>query len=297
MNQFHQLEEVRLIMSNPIVRNVTPVFRNETKNNKHILTLSGTIANLSFLDDTISAKAVKDSLDNVKEDIVIRLNSGGGDVFEGIEIYNYLKSLPNYITIEVTALAASAASLVAMAGDKIIIRTGANMMVHEASTMAFGNKSDIQKTLNALTAIDTSIVDIYHDRTGLDRNEIDNLIANETWLTADEAINKGFADEKSSRKSVEKQKEGVENLKDSKYVARLKEQRSILNAMINEAEEETLDEPSSDDSNEQRIADLENKIKNIESHLDKLEKGDEGESQSGGTNPPPKKNKFSRFAF
>lgn len=283
-------------MSNPIVRNVTPVFRNETKNNKHILTLSGTIANLSFLDDTISAKAVKDSLDNVKEDIVIRLNSGGGDVFEGIEIYNYLKSLSNHITIEVTALAASAASLVAMAGDKIIIRTGANMMVHEASTMAFGNKSDIQKTLNALTAIDTSIVDIYHDRTGLDRDEIVNLITNETWLTADEAINKGFADEKSSRKSVEKQKEGVSNLKDSKYIARLKEQQKIINAMIDEAE--TPDEPSSDDSNEQRIADLENKIKNIESRFDKLEKGgDEGEDQGGGTNPPPKENKFSRFAF
>ena len=284
-------------MSNPIVRNVTPVFRNETKNNKHILTLSGTIANLSFLDDTISAKAVKDSLDNVKGDIVIRLNSGGGDVFEGIEIYNYLKSLSNHITIEVTALAASAASLVAMAGDKIIIRTGANMMVHEASTMAFGNKSDIQKTLNALTAIDTSIVDIYHDRTGLNRDEIVNLITNETWLTADEAINKGFADEKSSRKSVEKQKEGVSNLKDSKYIARLKEQQKIINAMIDEAEEETPDEPSSDDSNEQRITDLENKIKNIESRLDKSEKDDEGESQSGGTNPPPKENKFSRFAF
>ena len=92
---------------------------------------------------TLSRKSVKDSLDNVKEDIVIRLNSGGGDVFEGIEIYNYLKSLSNHITIEVTAL--EVASLVAMAGDKIIIRTGANMMVHEASTMAFGNKSDIQK--------------------------------------------------------------------------------------------------------------------------------------------------------
>ncbi|EZI40317.1 head maturation protease, ClpP-related [Staphylococcus haemolyticus] len=284
-------------MGNPIVRNVTPVFRNETKNNKHILTLSGTIANLSFLDDTISAKAVKDSLDNVKEDIVIRLNSGGGDVFEGIEIYNYLKSLSNHITIEVTALAASAASLVAMAGDKIIIRTGANMMVHEASTMAFGNKSDIQKTLNALTAIDTSIVDIYHDRTGLDRDEIDNLIANETWLTADEAINKGFADEKSSRKSVEKQKEGVENLKDSKYVARLKEQRSILNAMINEAEEEPK-EPSSGDSLEQRVADVENDIKNIKSRLDKLEKGEDGEGEEEKKEPtPPQNNKFKRFAF
>lgn len=284
-------------MGNPIVRNVTPVFRNETKNNKHILTLSGTIANLSFLDDTISAKAVKDSLDNVKEDIVIRLNSGGGDVFEGIEIYNYLKSLSNHITIEVTALAASAASLVAMAGDKIIIRTGANMMVHEASTMAFGNKSDIQKTLNALTAIDTSIVDIYHDRTGLDRDEIDNLIANETWLTADEAINKGFADEKSSRKSVEKQKEGVENLKDTKYVAMLKQQLQTITAMIDEAEEDPK-EPSSGDSLEQRVADVENDIKNIKSRLDKLEKGEGGEGEEEKKEPaPPKENKFKRFAF
>ncbi|MGL4053629.1 head maturation protease, ClpP-related [Staphylococcus haemolyticus] len=284
-------------MGNPIVRNVTPVFRNETKNNKHILTLSGTIANLSFLDDTISAKAVKDSLDNVKEDIVIRLNSGGGDVFEGIEIYNYLKSLSNHITIEVTALAASAASLVAMAGDKIIIRTGANMMVHEASTMAFGNKSDIQKTLNALTAIDTSIVDIYHDRTGLDRDEIDNLIANETWLTADEAINKGFADEKSSRKSVEKQKEGVENLKDTKYVAMLKQQLQTIKAMIDEAEEDPK-EPSSGDSLEQRVADVENDIKNIKSRLDKLEKGEGGEGEEEKKEPaPPQNNKFKRFAF
>lgn len=86
-------------------------------------------------------------------------------------------------------------------------------------------------------------------------------------------------------------------MKDSKYVARLKEQQRIINAMIDEAEEGTPDEPSSDDSNEQRIADLENKVKNIESRLDKLEKGDEGEGQSGGTNPPPKENKFSRFAF
>lgn len=121
--------------------------------------------------------------------------------------------------------------------------------------------NQIFKTLNALTAIDTSIVDIYHDRTGLDRDEIDNLIANETWLTADEAINKGFADEKSSRKSVDKQKEGVENLKDSKYVARLKEQRSILNAMIDEAEEGTPDEPSSDDSNENVLQIWKTKLK------------------------------------
>lgn len=284
-------------MTNPIIRNVTPVFRNETKNDKHILTLSGTIADFAFFEDTISAKAVKNALDDVDKDIVIRLNSGGGDVFEGIEIYNYLKSLSNHVTIEVTSLAASAASLVAMAGDNIIIRTGANMMIHEASTMAFGNKSDIQKTLNALTAIDTSIVDIYQDRTGLDKDEIVNLIANETWLTADEAIKKGFADEKSSRKSVEKQEEGVENMDNSKFVAMLKQQRQMISNMINEAEEDEPKEPSSDDSLEQRVAKNENDIKNILSRLDKLEKGeydgDDEEKESG----QPAQNKFKRFAF
>ena len=283
-------------MSSPIVRNITPVFRNETKNDKHILTLSGTIASFSFFDDGITAKAVKNSLDNVDKDIVIRLNSGGGDVFEGIEIYNYLKSLSNHITIEVTALAASAASLVAMAADKIISRTGANMMVHEASTMAFGNKSDIQKTLNALNAIDTSIVDIYQERTGLERDEIINLITNETWFTADEAIKKGFADEKSSRKSVDEKKEGVENVDQSKYVAMLKQQRQMITNMINEAEEP--EEPSNDDSLEQRVADLENYNKNIKARLDKLEKGEDTGEEGGGNNPsPPKNNKFSRFAF
>lgn len=284
-------------MTNPIIRNVTPVFRNETKNDKHILTLSGTIADFVFFEDTISAKAVKNALDDVDKDIVIRLNSGGGDVFEGVEIYNYLKSLSNHVTVEVTSLAASAASLVAMAGDNIIIRTGANMMIHEASTMAFGNKSDIQKTLNALTAIDTSIVDIYQERTGLDKDEIVNLIANETWFTADEAVKKGFADEKSSRKSVEKQEEGVENMDNSKFVAMLKQQRQMISNMINEAEEDEPKEPSSDDSLEQRVAKNENDIKNILSRLDKLEKGeddgDDGEKESG----QPAQNKFKRFAF
>ena len=88
-------------------------------------------------------------------------------------------------------------------------------------------------------------------------------------------------------------------MENSKYVAKLKEQLQIINSMIDEAEERTPDEPSSDDSNEQRIADLENEVKNIKSRLDKLEKGndEDDESQGGDTNPPPKENKFSRFAF
>lgn len=248
-------------MSNPIIRNVAPVFKNESKNGKHILTLSGTIANMSFFDDTVSAKDVKNALDNVDKDIIVRLNSGGGDVFEGIEIYNYLRSLKNHVTIEVTSLAASAASLIAMAGDKVVVRTGANMMVHEASTMAFGNKSDIQKTLNALTAIDESIIDIYYDKTGLDKEEIKNLLVNETWLTADEAISKGFADAKSSRKAVTKE-EGVENMNEQKFVAALKAQQQAIQNAIDDLEEDD-ESKKQEKSSDERIADLENDMKNV----------------------------------
>lgn len=285
-------------VTHPVIRNVAPEFKNETKNNKHIITLSGTIANLGVFENAIDAQSIRDALDNVNKDIVVKLNSGGGDVFEGIEIYNYLKSLSNHITVEVTSLAASAASLVAMAGDEIVMRNGSNLMVHEASTMAFGNKSDIQKTLNALSAIDTSIVDIYQERTGLDKDEIIDMLASETWLTADEAIQKGFADSKTQRKA-EKQKEGVKNMGNDKYVAFLKKQQQLISNALEE--EGGDDEPSNDDSIEERVGDLENKVKNLEKRVKELEKdGNTEESDDDNDNEETSsqpQNKFSRFAF
>lgn len=286
-------------MTMPIVRNVTPEFKNEVRNNQHIITLSGAVASSSFLDDTINAKFIKESLDNVNKDILVRLNSGGGDVFEGIEIYNYLKSLDNHVTIEITSLAASAASLIAMAGDKIVVRTGANMMIHEASTIAFGNKSEIQKTLNALETVDTSIIDIYEERTGLDRDDLINYIKNETWLTANQAIKLGFADEKSSKQAVKDDKGGVNNMDNKKFVAMLKQQQKMINAMLNEEDDDDDNQPSQK-STDERLADLENDMKNVKKRLDKLEDDDSNDDDDDGgssTNEPPTQNKFKRFAF
>jgi ATP-dependent Clp protease protease subunit len=96
--------------------------------------------------------------------------------------------------VEVTSLAASAASIVAMGADEIIMRTGSRMMIHEASTLAWGNKQDIQKTLNALEAYDESIISIYQQRTGKSREEITKLLEAETWFTAEQAVKEGFAD-------------------------------------------------------------------------------------------------------
>ena len=187
------------------MKKIKPEITNEVTASGHVLTLSGSVRKKAWYDDEnteyINIEAISDSLEDVDGDITIRLNSGGGDVFEGIEVYNYLKSLDNHITIEVTALAASAASIIAMAGDEIKMCTGSTMMVHEASTIAWGNKADIQKVLNSLDTIDDSLVSIYAERTGADKETINSWIEEETWFTADEAIEVGLADGKREKET------------------------------------------------------------------------------------------------
>ena len=184
------------------MQKIKPEITNEVTDGGHVLTLSGRVSkNYWSDDDHINVETVSNELNAVEGNITIRLNSGGGDVFEGIEIYNYLKSLDNRITIEVTALAASAASIIAMAGDEIKMCTGSSMMVHEASTIAWGNKSDIQKVLNSLDTIDGSLVSIYAERTGADKETINSWIEEETWFTADEAIEVGLADGKREKET------------------------------------------------------------------------------------------------
>ena len=186
------------------MKKIKPEITNEVTDGGHVLTLSGRVSKNYWEDDNnINVETVSNELSAIEGNITIRLNSGGGDVFEGIEIYNYLKSLDNHITIEVTALAASAASIIAMAGDEIKMCTGSTMMVHEASTIAWGNKADIQKVLNSLDTIDESLVSIYAERTGADKETINGWIEGETWFTADEAIKVGLADSKREKEKVE----------------------------------------------------------------------------------------------
>ncbi len=199
------------------LKNVPFEFKNEATETGHILTLSGAVRKRYWTDDdAVSAKLVRDSLEGVDKPILIKLNSPGGDVFEGIEIYNYLKNHDQSVTVEITGVAASAASIIAMGADKIIMNTGTSLMIHEASTWTFGNKSDIQKTLNALETIDDSLVAVYVERTGLEAEEISDLLKAETWMTADEAVEKGFADEvrkapKAEPKGETKKEEKVNN--------------------------------------------------------------------------------------
>ena len=193
-------------------------FKNEVKNGKHVLTLSGNVQKKYWRDDdVINAKDIRESLESVTDDIVIKLNSPGGDVFEGIEIYNYLKDHPSNITVEVTGIAASAATFITAGANEVIMNVGTSLMIHEASTFTWGNKSDIQKTLNALETIDESILSIYSEKTGQSNEQLEEWMNEEKWFTADEAVEFGFADsvKRDNAESVESE-ESIEDIINSK---------------------------------------------------------------------------------
>ncbi|MET1177559.1 head maturation protease, ClpP-related [Peribacillus simplex] len=184
-------------------------FLNQTNGEEHEMIISGAIGKSGWFYTATSAEDVRNALDEITAPTVrIKLNSGGGDADQGVEIYNYLKDLDKHIVVEVTSLAASAASIIAMGADEVIMRTGSRMMIHEAATFAYGTKQDIKKTLNALETYDESIISIYQQKTGNSREEIAKLIEAETWMTAEQAVKDGFAD-KVEYEPKEDSKEGI----------------------------------------------------------------------------------------
>ncbi|UOE96069.1 head maturation protease, ClpP-related [Alkalihalobacillus sp. LMS39] len=169
------------------------------------ITIYGDIGE-SWWGEYITATDVENALKNITTSSVhVHVNSYGGDVFDGIAIYNQLKNHSAKIIMHIDGIAASAASIIAMAGDEIVMGLGSMLMIHEGSTFAWGTKTDIRKTLNALEGIDKSIADIYMGRYKGERNEIDTMIVNETWFTSNEAVEVGLADR------VDEEQEVVEN--------------------------------------------------------------------------------------
>lgn len=185
----------------PKIKDIAFQAENETKDGKHILTLSGNIRKRYWSEDkSIDADLVRDSLENITDDVVIKLNSNGGDVFQGIEIYNYLKDHPSNITVEVTGVAASAATFIVAGATEAIMNTGTSFMIHEASSFAWGNKAELKKVLNALETIDDSIISIYESKTGQSKNQLKDWMAEEKWFTAEETVKYGFANKVKEKK-------------------------------------------------------------------------------------------------
>ncbi|MFD2385013.1 head maturation protease, ClpP-related [Paenibacillus xanthanilyticus] len=147
--------------------------------------------------DSVSPKGVMRALKGMGNvsDITVRINSPGGSVFAGLAIYQYLKDHSAKVTVRVDGLAASAASIIAMAGDNIIMGTGAMIMIHNPWTIAMGEAKDFRETADVLDKIAESLISVYQERTGKEGDELKAMLDASTWLTADDAITKGFADE------------------------------------------------------------------------------------------------------
>lgn len=129
------------------------------------------------------------------ENITLRINSVGGDVWQAQAMYNYLKSHTAKITVRVDGIAASAASVVAMAGDKIIMPSNALMMIHNPAGGVYGEAEDLRETAEILDKIRDTLANVYVSRTGLEREKIISMMDSETWMTADEAQELKFCDE------------------------------------------------------------------------------------------------------
>lgn len=144
----------------------------------------------------MSAKTFSDELKALGQVDVINLhiNSPGGSVFDGVAIYNQLARHPARVEVDVDGIAASIASVIAMAGDEIRIADNAMMMIHDPHGSAYGGAGDMRKTADLLDQIKDVIVATYAKRTGQPEAELAALMADETWLTAAEAVGKGFAD-------------------------------------------------------------------------------------------------------
>ena len=127
-------------------------------------------------------------------DVVIFLNSPGGDCVAASQIYTMLMEYKGKVTVKIDGIAASAASVIAMAGDNVLMAPTGMMFVHNPMTAAFGNKAEMEKAIEMLEEVKESIINAYERKTGLSRQKLSNLMDSETWMNARRAIELGFAD-------------------------------------------------------------------------------------------------------
>jgi ATP-dependent Clp protease protease subunit len=178
-------------------------FKNKDSDTGELM-LYGDISEMTWWGDEVTPKQFKKDLDALGDikNLNIYINSGGGDVFAGQAIHSMLKRHSANKTVYVDGLAASIASVIAMAGDKVIMPKNAMMMIHNAWTISMGNAQDFRKLADDMDKIDESIQTTYVGKTGMDKQKIADMMNAETWMTAEEAVEKGFADEIEEEKKL-----------------------------------------------------------------------------------------------
>jgi ATP-dependent Clp protease protease subunit len=159
------------------------------------LFLNGTIAEESWFDDDVTPQLFKDELMSGSGNITVWINSPGGDCVAAAQIYNMLMEYKGDVTVKIDGIAASAASVIAMAGTKVLVSPVSMLMIHNPMTAAFGNSEEMQKAIEMLGSVKDSIINAYEIKTGLSRAKLSHLMDAETWMDANKAVEIGFADE------------------------------------------------------------------------------------------------------
>ncbi len=172
--------------------------------------LSGTIAEESWFDDDVTPQLFKDELNSGTGDITVWINSPGGDCVAAAQIYNMLTNYKGKVTVKIDGIAASAASVIAMAGDTVLVSPVSMLMIHNPATIAWGDHAEMQKAIDMLAEVKESIINAYVLKTGLSRPKLSHLMDAETWMDANKAVELGFADEIMTRAKAEPEKEPEE---------------------------------------------------------------------------------------
>lgn len=169
-------------------------WKNNLETGERTLFLSGTISDESWLGDEVTPALFKDDLLSGDGDITVWINSPGGDCVAAAQIYNMLMEYKGGVTVKVDGIAASAASVIAMAGDAVLMSPVSMLMIHNPMTVAMGDSEELKKAVEMLAEVKESIINAYELKTGLSRAKISHLMDAETWMDARKAVELGFAD-------------------------------------------------------------------------------------------------------
>ena len=197
------------------------------------LVLNGQIAENSWFGDEVTPAIFRDELMKGEGNITVWINSPGGDVFAAAQIYNMLMDYKGSVTVRIDGLAASAASVIAMAGTTVEMSPVGMLMIHNPSTAVIGNTKEMQAAIQMLDEVKESILNAYELKTGQSRQQLSDLMDAESWMNAKKAVELGFADKiLFANEDEEKQSEGVE--------AMLFSQRAVTNSLIDKIKAQSL---------------------------------------------------------
>lgn len=167
--------------------------KNEDTSETELL-FNGPISEDTWWGDEVTPALFRDELAKVSGNLTVWLNSPGGDVFAASQIYSMLKNHKGKVTVKIDGIAASAASVVAMAGDETLISPTGMLMIHDPMTLAYGNKTDMEQTITMLEEVKESILNAYVQKSHQSRETLSQLMSEETWMNAEKALELGLVD-------------------------------------------------------------------------------------------------------